>query len=83
VKYEEEDTERGVAVTLTTETSEVLGSSIGRDSDSPDADLSWFYRVSQSRYWVRVSIRQRPLPTKSFPVLLSSVCLSFDAIELG
>jgi hypothetical protein len=33
-------------VTLTTVTSEVLGSNTGRDSGSANCDISWFYRVS-------------------------------------
>jgi hypothetical protein len=58
----------GVAVMLCTYIQEVFGSNLGRDPDYHDCGFSPFSSIPPDKYQNSKSIRQRPLPSKSFPI---------------
>jgi hypothetical protein len=62
---------------------EVLHSNLGRVTGYPDSGFMWFSSVPTGKFSDNISIRPRPLPSKSFPIHNSPIMLPTEATGCG
>jgi hypothetical protein len=62
----------GLEVMLSAGIHEVLGLNLHQDTGYPDLRLLWFSSVPPGKCWGSTSIRPQLLPSRSFPLHLSS-----------